>query len=290
MCFFLLARLSFRLGDHCRYPTEMLDMMPSLPSWWEALRREDPEVKPPACPAVVRLRDPLKTLPQSFEWTNDLETWSQIDYEKPMSGFEMMMLQRACIIRGANSENHSKRQKRFSLFKNELAARRFTIPSSLVTVFTNDRLFDLFRFPCQSLTLPDALAPFPGDDRLVLFLFLSDAQGCNFTHLLLAPNGQHVVTRSCHPYGLDDADDYTTEDSDERQLFLLADSIDMFLCNAIDEIIDYETEAARSWVARGDQLRVADRIQDAELAYRLGLAYDPECQSLRDRLHALDMG
>ncbi|WP_345682419.1 hypothetical protein [Novipirellula caenicola] len=265
-------------------------MIPSLPSWWEALRREDPDVKPPACPAVDRIRDPLKTLPRSFDWTNDLETWSRIDYEKPMSGFEMMMLQRACIIRGANSENHSERQKRFSKFKNELAARGFTIPSSLNTVFTNDRLFDLFRFPCQSFSLPDALASFPGDDRLILFLFLSDAQGCNFTHVLLAPNGQHVVTRSCHPYGLDDADDYTQQDSDERQLFCLADSFDAFICNAIDEIINFETEAASDWIARGDQLRDADRIEDAKLAYRLGLAYNPDCQPLHERLRASETG
>ncbi|HUG67236.1 MAG TPA: hypothetical protein VMM76_05775 [Pirellulaceae bacterium] len=258
-------------------------MFSVLPSWWNAILEEDADAKPPPSPLPDRMREPLAVLPRAIEWTDDLEAWSRIDYQSPMSRMEMMQLQRACNVRGSNAAKHAARREKFSRLKSDLAHDGYSIPAVFTSIISDDSLFNRFRFPCQSFTLPDAIVPYPEDEQLRLFLILSDAQGCNFTHLLLSSDGRHTVTRSMHPYGLRDAAGYTNGTPEEMQIYAYADSIETLVCWSVDEINEFESQAAEDWVIQGNQMRNASDTEQAEAAYRLGLAYDPGCQSLLDR-------
>ena len=259
-------------------------MIPALPSWWDAILKEGDDAKPPPHPSPDRMLEPLVVLPRAIDWTDDLEAWSRIDYQRPMSGMEMMQLQRACTVRGSSAAKHVAGREKFSRLKRDLVKDGYSIPGVLTSIISDESLFNRFRLPSQSFTLPDTIVPYPNDTDLRLFLILSDAQGCNFTHLLLASDGRHTVTRSMHPYGLRDADHYTNGTPEEMQVYGYADSIETLVCWLADEINEFESQAAEDWAIRGDQMRKAGDTEQAKAAYRLGLAYDPGCQSLLDRL------
>jgi len=76
------------------------------------------------------------------------------------------------------------------------------VPDAYVALVQSDDFATRLRHNTIRLQFPDGLASLPSNPEYKLFLIFSECQGCGYWHLLLAPDGGHVVTFSEHPFGL----------------------------------------------------------------------------------------
>lgn len=108
----------------------------------------------------------------------------------------------AFIRRGPSAERHRKRRESFRRLKFEVDRRGLVLPDAFVELVESDDYIGRLRHNCISFQLPDDLVPLPSDPQFTLFLMFGEGQGCGYWHLLLAPDGGHVVVFSEHPFGL----------------------------------------------------------------------------------------
>jgi hypothetical protein len=144
---------------------------------------------------------PFKYLPPKMVLCGD-ELELAAEYEKGNFTRGYVTSQIAYFRRGPSAEQHQKRREKFQRLKAEVIRRGLVLPEAFIELVESDDYVSRLRHNSIWIQLPDALVPFPADPRYTLFLIFGEGQGCGYWHLLLAPNGGHVVTFSEHPFGL----------------------------------------------------------------------------------------
>lgn len=143
---------------------------------------------------------PLKYLPPRIV-LSDLELELAARYEKGDFSGGYVASQIAFFRRGPSAEKHQKRREKFQHLKAEVDRRRLVLPEAFIELVESDDYVSRFRHNCIGMQLPDELAPLPSNPKHTLFLIFGEGQGCGYWHLLLAPDGGHVVAFSEHPFG-----------------------------------------------------------------------------------------
>jgi hypothetical protein len=147
--------------------------------------------------APERLADPFSQLPAARELFPEeqavLDEQDALDAlnlgSRPISLLTLLLFPRACGVRGPTAERHAKRRRRFAELKVEVERLGFALPSEFVTWMESDEFVQRWRPAGRYLQLPDFVCPCPLDERYVMFLFLVEDQGCDYTHVLLGPDG-----------------------------------------------------------------------------------------------------
>ena len=152
-------------------------------------------VLPPDCET-----HPFKYLPPKIV-LSDTELDLAARYEKGDLSGGYVTSQIALFRRGPSMEQHQKRREKFWLLKAEVDRRGLVLPAAFVELVDSDDYVSRLRHNCVWIQLPDDLAPLPRDPQHTLFLIFGEGQECGYWHLLLAPDGGHVVAFSEHPFG-----------------------------------------------------------------------------------------
>jgi len=143
----------------------------------------------------------LKYLPQKIVLSDeDLELAAR--YEKGIFAGGYVTSQIASFRRGPSAEQHQKRREKFRHLKADVERRGLVLPGAFVDLVESDDYVSRLRHNCIWIQLPDDLVPMPSDQEFTLFLIFGESQGCGYWHLLLAPDGGHLVAFSEHPFGL----------------------------------------------------------------------------------------
>ncbi len=195
-----------------------------------------------------------------------------------------MAYQRAAAIRGPSAESHEKRRRRLRQISEEASQEGFRLPDDFITFLSNDDLVARMRFGCHWFELPEFVCRCPLDENLAMVLFLCEAQGCNYTHLLLRGDGCHCVTRTMHWYGMHPQPPNADSTDEEKQIFHYADSFAEFLCVSSDEIRRDELAGAEWRMGLADEGRDAGELKAAIEMYELARSYDPDSTVIADRI------
>lgn len=108
----------------------------------------------------------------------------------------------AYFRRGPTAEQNGQRREQFRRLKAEVDRLGLVLPAAYIELVESDDFVARLRHNTIRLRLPDELAPLPSSPEYKLFLTFGEGQGGGYWHLLLAPDGGHVVTFSDHPFGL----------------------------------------------------------------------------------------
>lgn len=254
----------------------------NLPPYWKHLNDEgEPAELPPAI-APQRLADPFAQLPPRLDLPPEVRSWHDVGNQTQFNSFEYLSLCRATSIRGPSPQSHEMRRTRLAELRQATEERGFRLPADFVTFLETDDYVSRLRMGSQSIQLPDFLCPCPLDAQSLMVLFLEE-QGCNYTHLLLARDGTHCVTRS-YGNGLDPSWTGAAPGEDERWICLLAGSFAEFLCRESDEIREYERGIPGEMVQWGDRALAAGDRRSALDCYQIALCHDPAAESIRRRI------
>ena len=145
--------------------------------------------------------DPFKYLPPQIT-LSDAELDLARRYENSDLSGGYLTSQIAFFRRGPSAEEHRKRRQSFRRLKDEVDQLGFVLPPAYVTLVESDDCFSRLRHNNIWLCIPDELVPLPADPANKLYLLAYEGQGCAYWHLLLFPDGGHVVTTSAHHFGL----------------------------------------------------------------------------------------
>jgi hypothetical protein len=144
---------------------------------------------------------PLKYLPPKID-LSDEELELAAGYEKGNFSGRYVASQIAFFRRGPSAEQHQNRREKFQRLKAEAERRGFVLPPAFVELVESDDYVSRLRHNCIWIQLPDELVPLPSDSEFTLFLVFGEGQGCGYWHLLLAPDGEHLMAYSEHPFGV----------------------------------------------------------------------------------------
>lgn len=145
---------------------------------------------------------PFKYLPPKIVLSeDDLELAARYEKGGDFSG-GYLTSQIAYFRRGPSADEHRKRREKFERLKADVARRGLRLPEAFIELVESDDYVSRLRHNSIWLQLPDELVPLPSDPDYTLFLIFGEGQGCGYWHLLLAPDGGHLVTFSEHPFGL----------------------------------------------------------------------------------------
>jgi len=147
---------------------------------------------------------PLKYLPPTLVLSEaELELARRYERGDFSGGYLTSQISR--FRRGPSPESHLRRRERFQELKAEVARLGLALPDSFVTLVESDDFVARLRHDNIWLQLPDELVPLPSNPDHWLFLIFGEGQGGGYWHLLLAPDGGHIVTFSEHPFGIRNA-------------------------------------------------------------------------------------
>lgn len=183
---------------------------------------------------------PLKYLPPKIALSpEDLELATR--YEKGDFSGGYMKSQIALFRRGPSAKEHQERREKFERLKAEVDRRRLVLPKAFVELVESDEYVSRLRHNCIWIQLPDELVPLPSHPEYTLFLVFGEGQGCGFWHLLLAPDGGHVMALSEHPFGVHYTDPSGREpDLASFKVYRCADSFAQWIVNFFAESIEYD--------------------------------------------------
>jgi hypothetical protein len=103
---------------------------------------------------------------------------------------------------GPSAENHRRRRERFQRMRAEVDRLGLVLPPAYVELVESDDHVSRLRHNNIWLRIPDEIVPLPSAPDHMLYLIFYESQGCGYWHLLLSPDGGHVVTTSEHHFGI----------------------------------------------------------------------------------------
>jgi hypothetical protein len=103
---------------------------------------------------------------------------------------------------GPSTEVHRQRREKFRRLQAEVARLGLVLPEAYVELVESDDYVGRLRHNTIWLRVPDEVVPLPSDPEHKLYLIFVESQGCAYWHLLLSPDGGHVVTTSDYHFGL----------------------------------------------------------------------------------------
>lgn len=258
-----------------------------LKPYWEHLRDFGDSTTPPPAISPERLANPFAQLPPQLELPVEVRSFHDLGDQTQFTGWEYLTRSRASAIRGPTARTHEKRRARFAELKKVTEEMGFQLPADFVTLMETDEYVSRLRIGCQSIQLPEVLCPCPLDPSRVMFQFLIEEQGCDHTHLLLARDGSHCVTRSAFGYGLDPQLAGRPTQEEEQLICLLAESFAEFLCRESDTIREYERGLPDKMVEWGDHARNAGDLQAVLDSYKIARCFDPGNDMIQRRIAEL---
>lgn len=147
--------------------------------------------------------DPFKYLPPRIELSAaELQLAQQYENGDLSGGYVTSQI--AYFRRPQSKQRHRDRREHFARLKHVVASRGLTLPAAFIKLVETDDYIDRLRHNTIWLRLPDEVVPLPADPARQMFLIFSEGQGCGYWHLLLAPDGTHVVAYADEPFGLQD--------------------------------------------------------------------------------------
>lgn len=144
---------------------------------------------------------PLKYLPRKI-CLSEAELELAARYEKGDFSGRYIASQIAYFRRGPSASQHARRRERFQSLKAEVDRLGYALPAAFIDLVETDDLLARLRHNSVWLQLPEELVRLPEHPNHILFLMFGEGQGCGYWHLLLAPDGGHIVTFCEHPFGL----------------------------------------------------------------------------------------
>lgn len=152
------------------------------------------------CPPDA-LNDPFSYLPPSVEFTDAMLEVAERYKAHKIDWRYYPAFQAAAFLQPKSVQQHADRQQQFRVLKESAEEQGFSIPATLVSLFTNDAYIDRLHHNCVWPILPEQIVRLPADPAFGVFLFLQEGQGCGIWHLLLAPDGTHTVVNSNNSFG-----------------------------------------------------------------------------------------
>jgi hypothetical protein len=144
---------------------------------------------------------PLKYLPPTIALSpEELELADRYEKEDFSGGY--LASQIAYFRRGPSLEEQRQRREKFQGLHAEINRLGLVLPDAYVELIKSDEFMRRLRHNTIWLQLPDEIVPLPSAPEHKLFLIAVEGQGCSYWHLLLSPDGGHIVTTSGHPFGL----------------------------------------------------------------------------------------
>ena len=145
--------------------------------------------------------DPFKYLPPRIV-LSDAERELARRYEQGDFSGGYGTSQIAHFRRGPSDEQHAARREKFRRLQSEVDRQGLVLPAAFIELVESDDYIARLRHNTIWLTVPDEVVPLPSNPDHKLFLMFYEGQGCGFWHLLLGPDGSHVVVFSEHGFGL----------------------------------------------------------------------------------------
>ena len=144
---------------------------------------------------------PLKYLPPRIVLSQaELELASRYENRDFSGGY--IASQIAYFRRGPSAESHQRRREDFRRLRAEVDRLGVVLPNAYIELVESDDFVARLRHNNIRLQLPDELVPLPSHPDHLMFLIFGEGQGRGYWHLLLAPDGGHLVAFSEHPFGL----------------------------------------------------------------------------------------
>jgi hypothetical protein len=145
--------------------------------------------------------DPFKYLPPKIT-LSDAELDLASRYEKGDFSGGYITSQIARFRQGPSAEAHRQRREKLRRLKAEVNRLGLVLPAAYIELVESDDYVGRLRHNNIWLRIPDEVVPLPSDPEHKLYLIFIESQGCAYWHLLLSPDGGHVVTTSGHHFGL----------------------------------------------------------------------------------------
>jgi hypothetical protein len=147
--------------------------------------------------------DPFKYLPPRLT-LSDAELDLAGRYERCDFSGGYVTSQIAYFRRGPTAEHHRRRREKFQIIRAEVERLGLVLPPAYIELVESDDFVSRLRHNNIWLRIPDEIVPLPSAPDHLLYLIFYESQGCGYWHLLLAPDGGHIVTTSDYPFGLRD--------------------------------------------------------------------------------------
>lgn len=182
------------------------------------------------------LNDPLSFLPAPVEFTAEMATLADRYRKHDIDWTAYPAFQAAAFLEPKAAQQHSDRRQHFQTLKESAESQGFAIPESIVELFTTDSYIDRLHHNCVWPMLPQQIVRLPADPTFAVLLFLIEGQGCDFWHLLLAPDGTYTVVYSDTAIGRPrNRPPGSTEDFTQCKVFQCMDSVNLLLYSYFNE-------------------------------------------------------
>ncbi len=144
--------------------------------------------------------DPFRYVPEAITLSDaELKLADQYENEDFSGGY--LASQIAHFRRPRPKQKHESRRAKFRDLRKNVEREGLVFPSAFVELVESDDYHDRLRHNTIWLTLPDEIVPLPADPSRKLFLIAYECQGCDYWHLLLAPDGTHAIAYCAEPLG-----------------------------------------------------------------------------------------
>ena len=252
----------------------------AIKSYWQEFAED---VDGPLPVTNEQLAQPFEQIPPLLELTPEEQSW--IDDFRNCNGSytgEQLAAFHAAS-RKCQRPLHPKLKFALAQTKSVALDRGFKIPDEFVEFLENDALVSRLYFPCNWFELDGQVWPCPVDSSYGMVLFLCESQGCNYTQLLLGPDGDHSITRTLEWYH----ERSQPTGSASFEVYHYADNFAEFLCRASLEQRANELDCAHAYFRQAEDCYRREKIQEAVLLYKVALSYDPSSAHAAERLNEL---
>lgn len=171
----------------------------------------------PDCPFLGPLTDPNRVCNRDLLPDCDSDPFKYLPPRIVLSAAELELARRyeqgdfsggygtsqiAHFRRGPSDKQHAARRAKFRRLQSEVDRQNLVLPAAFIELVESDDYITRLRHNTIWLTVPDEVVPLPSNPDHKLFLMFYEGQGCGYWHLLLGPDGSHVVVFSEHGFGL----------------------------------------------------------------------------------------
>jgi hypothetical protein len=146
--------------------------------------------------------DPFRYVPDAITLTpEELDLATRYENNDISGGY--LTSQIAHFRKPQSAERHAERRRRFGNLQLSARAGGFRLPQSFVKLAESDDYNNRIRHNSIWLSITDRLVALPAAPDHQLATIFYEGQGCAYWHLLLAPDGSHLVALSGEPLGSD---------------------------------------------------------------------------------------
>lgn len=147
------------------------------------------------------LDDPFSYLPPPVAFSEEMAAIAGRYLAHDVDWRYYPAFQAAAFLKPKTAAQHAERKQQFLKLKASAESQGFAVPESLTRFYMTDEYIDRVHHNCVWPSLPEMIVRLPAHPEFAVFLFLGEGQGCDFWHLLLAPDGSHTVINADARFG-----------------------------------------------------------------------------------------